>query len=82
MVNAILELEGVKKLSKNEQKSINGGRRCTQDDADPVVLYSPDTTAGPNAGEPKAVAITCSYTCRNTFLGIGVGSTYTVWGGC
>jgi hypothetical protein len=83
MKKTILSLEGVEVLSKNEMRRVDGGRRCSLNEAiDPVVLYSPGTTSGPGAGELVPVAVTCAWTCRDTFLGIGVGSTYTVWGGC
>lgn len=83
MKKSILNLEGVQVLSKNEMKRVEGGRRCTLDTTkEPQILYSPDTTEGPNAGELVPVAITCAYSCRDTFLGIAVGETYTVWGGC
>ena len=83
MKKSILNLEGVEILSKTQMKSIDGGRRCSIDESiEPEILYSPGATAGPNAGELVPVAITCAWKCRDTFLGIGVGSTYTVWGGC
>ncbi|NHN26676.1 hypothetical protein FIA58_013405 [Flavobacterium jejuense] len=83
MKKSILNLEGVQVLTKKQMKMVDGGRRCSLDTStEPQVLYSPGTTEGPNAGELVPVAVTCAYTCRNTFLGIGVGSTYTVWGGC
>lgn len=83
MKKSILGLEGVEVLSKKQMKTIDGGERCEMDyNTPPRVLYSPGTTQGPNAGEMVPVAETCRYTCRKTFLGIGVGSTYEVWGGC
>jgi hypothetical protein len=75
MLKEILNLEGVAVLSKEQQKSVNGGyRNCQVQPGSNHFIYSPGTTAGPDAWKPVAVAEKCFYTCETTFLGFRWGS--------
>ena len=63
MLKDILNLEGAQELSKNQQKAVNGGKKC-QSIPEPYI-------------EPLLVEAgieLCSVRCRPSFLGIGFGS--------
>ncbi|MFT7251510.1 MAG: hypothetical protein ACI9FW_001250 [Flavobacterium sp.] len=82
MKNSILSLEGVEVLSKNQQKNVyggkvapeeaGGGRNCNMIEGSQEGVYS--------AG--VLVSVVCTWTCRNTFLGFSVGSSYNIQSGC
>lgn len=76
MKKNILNLEGVTVLTKEQQKMVNGGERCT-----PVGNHDFDWYIEPaTSGSPAIVY--CEWECRKTFLGIGVGQTYIKKAGC
>ena len=62
MLKRILELDGAQELSKDQQQSVNGGKKCR-------VLETTNTLQSNGA-----TLTTCAIQCRPTFLGIGVGS--------
>lgn len=64
MLNDILELEGIKKLSKNEQKAVNGGRTTCS-----APRFS-HIDEGANGGAGGAVF---TQECTRRFLGIVTG---------
>jgi hypothetical protein len=78
MLNEILNLEGVAVLSKEQQKSVNGGYRNCVATGRSMVLESPDDTI---TFTSKPVAETCEFKCETTLLGFHWGYT-TRWGGC
>tara|TARA_R110002051_G_scaffold107635_2_gene180525 strand:- start:151 stop:375 length:225 start_codon:yes stop_codon:yes gene_type:complete len=64
MLNEILNLDGAQELSKNQQKSVNGGKKCKTS-----VMRFEDDQFWEEAGQPR-----CLLLCRPSFLGIGLGS--------
>lgn len=77
MKKSILDFEGVKILSKKEQKSVNGGLRNCVLTSNSKELKSYDTFTQSD----QVVSQACEWKCDTTFIGIKVGTT-TVWGGC
>lgn len=78
MVKNILNLEGVTVLTKQQQKMVNGGKKCQYmtDSAGNIFqdgLYENDGT-GTGTYNGGAVANQCYVRCRPSFLGIGLGS--------
>lgn len=74
MINSILNLKGVKVLSRNEQKNVNGGQKCVTLEVLEGVSYEND---GPGTGTYNGGVVsanTCIIQCRPSFLGIGFGS--------
>lgn len=71
MLENILELEGAQKLSKNEQKSVHGGRvRC----GDPVFSHiEPPGEGAINGGQGGMVF---KQVCRQYFLGMPLGKPF------
>ena len=71
MLKNILKLEGVTLLSKEQQKSVNGGyRNCI-----------PTGRQQFNLSADTVVSESCEWRCETTFIGITVGHI-NVWGGC
>ncbi len=68
MLKNILEMEGAQELSKEQQRSVNGGQKCR------TISVTNDTFTD-NTLSP-AMPQTCTIECRPSFLGIGFGS----WG--
>jgi hypothetical protein len=66
MLKNILELEGAKELSKQQQKAVNGGKKC---ESVPLEMEALEVEAGIQ---------TCAVRCRPSFLGIGFGS-WSLW---
>lgn len=64
MLRKILELDGIQELSKNQQKSVNGGKKCKE-----VPNMDNDSGFWSEAGVEM-----CDVHCRPSFLGIGFGS--------
>jgi hypothetical protein len=71
MLKEILNSEGVEQLSRQQMKSVDGGKKCISEPAG--FLYEND---GPGSGTYNGgnVANACWVQCRPSFLGIGLGS--------
>jgi len=73
MLKDILELEDAQELSKNQQKAVNGGKKCQTLSVSNEIFE--DGTDSPPMPQ------TCNIRCRPSFLGIGLGSwTYATVG--
>jgi|JI7StandDraft_1071085.scaffolds.fasta_scaffold185486_2 hypothetical protein len=80
MLKNIKKLEGVILLSKEQQRSINGGEKCETLSKKKELYINPD---GPTYIGPGYPACTCTSRCRPSFLGIGFGNWgETVTGAC
>lgn len=71
MLKNILSLEGAQELSKQQQKAVNGGRKCEMRPADGFYENDGEGTGTYNGG---IVANRCEVRCRPSFLGIGFGN--------
>ena len=71
MVKNILNLEGVTVLTKQQQKMVNGGKKCQSYQAEGLYENDGEGTGTYNGG---MVANLCYVRCRPSFLGIGLGS--------
>ncbi|MCT4637426.1 MAG: hypothetical protein N4A72_06940 [Bacteroidales bacterium] len=73
MINNILNVDGVKELSKDELKKTNGGKiNCVEI---PGTMEPIEGAGGVNVG------VKCKWDCKKTFLGIKINEEI-VWGGC
>jgi hypothetical protein len=62
MINNILNVDGVKELSKDELRKTNGGMQCTYQGGEVLIRVD-------EAGQFRSAM--CEMSCQKTFLGIG-----------